>query len=217
MKFPQEFNKPSTMGDYEKRIIEAETNVHAGGVFQNPVLHNGLFNDIMATIDLIPDECRLILDIGCNDGSIAKAIEIRKNTFVIGVDMCENHVVQTHQRGISALCGNVYDMTLPPVDCIFMRHVIEHMIDVPRLLKSMKTKYLVLAIPVCDKHSDISEENVKLWHEHDKTHYNIGTGEDWCNLIEENGFETERLDIVMVYDVNGGGCLTARILAKKVV
>lgn len=217
MEYPKQFNKPSSMGDYEKEIIEAETNVYAGGVFQNPVLHNGLFNDIIKTIDLIPNDCRIILDIGCNDGSIAKAIEIRKNSFVIGIDICENHVVKTHQRGISALCGNVYDMALPPVDCIFMRHVIEHMIDVPKLLKLMKTKYLVLAIPVCETHEEITDENVKIWHEHDKTHYNIGTMEDWVALIEDNEFEVEDASAEMVYDVNGGGCLTARILARRMV
>jgi len=215
--YPIDCGIPKDMKVYENAIRESEGNVYAGGVFANPVEHKALFDDIIKLIDMIPDECNIVLDVGCNDGTIGKAIGIRKDIFVIGVDICYNHVLESRKRGISAMYGNIYEMNLPYVDCVFMRHTIEHMYDVPKLLKDiLKTKYLVLTIPVCKDRSEITDENIKKWHEHDKTHYNIGTIQDWINIIEDCNYEIVHSEQEFVCDKNNNdGCLTARILAKN--
>lgn len=215
--YPKKCKLPKTHDEYKKMIVDSETNVYAGGVFANPVRNKGLFDDIIKTIDLIPEKCNLVLDIGCNDGTIAKAIEIRKDVFVIGIDACYNHMIETRKNGITALYGDVYDMNLPYVDCVFMRHVIEHMYDIPTLLKyKLNTKYLVLAIPVCEHEDEITEKNIKEWHKHDRTHFNIGTLENWIEIIEDCGYRVTYADNEIVVDASLGECLTARILAKKV-
>lgn len=105
---------------------------------------------------LVPETAKLILDIGCGEGALGKALKERQECFVVGVDRDAVPVSGTLDRFIMADIEEHFDPWEHCVngqfDCIIMADVLEHLRDPQALLERAREwlapeGVIVLSVP----------------------------------------------------------------------
>ncbi len=84
----------------------------------------------------VPDNAKLILDVGCGNGWVANKFAKTQNVISMDISLKNAAAVQakTNSNNHSGLVADVYHLPLKPnsIDCIIAAEVIEHVID-PKL------------------------------------------------------------------------------------
>ena len=103
-------------------------------------------------LDLV-EENSLVLDLGCGDGSLDKALIERKRCEVIGLDISEEAVQIARRKGVDARLGDL-ESPLPfadkSFDYVILCDVLEHLFDpLFTLIEALRVskKYVIVAFP----------------------------------------------------------------------
>lgn len=62
--------------------------------------------DILAINEIIPPDCR-VLDLGCGNGVFLKLLEQEKNVRGLGIELCQDKIMESIATGISVVHGNL--------------------------------------------------------------------------------------------------------------
>jgi len=100
---------------------------------------------------------RKLLDVGCGDGSLAKALNLNKNFKLTGVDIFEPYLKKARKTGLYEKLIKADVRNLPfkeeKFDVVFCAHLIEHLtrkegFKLIKRLESLARKKVVIASPV---------------------------------------------------------------------
>jgi len=100
---------------------------------------------------------RKLLDVGCGDGSLAKALNLNKNFKLTGVDIFEQYLKKARKTGLYEKLIKADVRNLPfkeeKFDVVFCAHLIEHLtrkegFKLIKRLESLARKKVVIASPV---------------------------------------------------------------------
>jgi SAM-dependent methyltransferase len=92
-------------------------------------------------LNRVPCTARRILDIGCGDGAFGRAIKGRQPATVIGVTFSEEEAARAREYLDSVVTRDLESATLVDLgqfDCVVCSHVLEHLRDPVRVLKSLR-------------------------------------------------------------------------------
>lgn len=96
-------------------------------------IRNGYHNILRREIlELIPQEAKTILDLGCGTGALGRAIKERQPCIVDGVELNKEAAKEAEKVLDSVVCDNLnrYDPTLDAkkYDCIILADILEHLV-----------------------------------------------------------------------------------------
>lgn len=101
----------------------------------------GAQNEIRESVSTILRKAENMLDVGCGDGYLFRAIKA-KSKNVYGCDISEVALQEAKKRGMETICADLNAAFLPyrenSFDCITCLEVLEHLIDPLNLLKNLK-------------------------------------------------------------------------------
>lgn len=112
-------------------------------------------NRAKKTIDLIPDDAKSMLDIGCGNGIVTNMIE---KPFVVGLDFAKIPLTQVKTNAIQASIDRL-PIRSKKFDLIILTEVLEHLDDETYIkaikeIKRLKGNYLLITVPF--------DENIEL-------------------------------------------------------
>lgn len=101
-----------------------------------------------AILDLLGSNNDLVLDIGCNDGSLGEVIKQQKNSKVFGVDISETSVSEAREKLDGVFCFDIQkdyqnwpeDLRQIKFDKIIVSEVLEHLFYPEKLLENLKNQ-----------------------------------------------------------------------------
>lgn len=139
------------MSTFEKEYYEAGTFWSEGAITDS-----GNMARIYATIDLIPDDVKLMADIGCGNGVFIKNItQKRSNIRTVGIDRSEEALKYVDGE---KLVGDISDIPAQSdsYDCVTCLQVLEH---IPTNnynlalaeLSRVSRKYIIIGVPYKEK------------------------------------------------------------------
>ena len=100
----------------------------------------GLRSDVF---NLVPDNVKKVLEIGCSTGALGEQIIHRNNAEVIGIDSCEQMATVAQRRLDKVIIGDVEEICLKDYlahnyfDCIIFADALEHLNNPWELLKNI--------------------------------------------------------------------------------
>lgn len=154
-------------------------------------------------LDIVPRECRNVLDIGCAGGVLGAALKERQACRVTGVEIVAEAALQAAGRLDLAICGDAFQV-LPALpegayDCVLMLDVLEHVADTAGMLRLAARKLsregvLILCVPnvahwsvvqgLLDGRWDYGEEGIL-----DRTHLRFFTLASLRRALDEAGLQ----------------------------
>ena len=157
-------------------------------------------------IKLLPANLNRILDVGCNKGSLGKALKLQGAREVIGIEINKEMAQEATKYLDRVIVGNVEDIELHlgegSLDCIIYADVLEHLIDPWKLIlrhrKLLKINgYLIASIPNI-RYIDVLADLIfrGKWNYEDsgildKTHLRFFTFKSMNSLLKESGYSIE--------------------------
>jgi len=95
-------------------------------------------------VKLIPEDAKLILDVGCGSGFLGKALkEIKRNRIILGIEI-DPEMTKIAQKNLDfCYLGDVEEMAkkkldLPIFDCLIFADVLEHLKEPWKVLKKFR-------------------------------------------------------------------------------
>ncbi len=160
-------------------------------------------NDREEMLTFLPQEFKTVLDVGCADGSFAKAIKDKTNAEVWGVEFMPIEAQKASLKIDKVLIGTIEDCIdkLPDnyFDVIYFNDILEHLVDPYMVLDKMKSKLsekgiTISSIPNMRYHRALKDLVInKDWKyaKHgtlDKTHLRFFTKKSIYRMFEEAGY-----------------------------
>lgn len=161
-----------------------------------------------ALFDLVPSDCRRVLEVGCASGRLGEAVKKRNgNVFYVGIEVIapaaeiakgkldEVHVANVETFDWALLAGRTFD-------CIIFGDVLEHLLDPKQTVRSAKGLLaeggsIVTCLPNVGHWSIISGLIEGKWEYTDsglldRTHLRFFTISGFRDLLQECGLQVER-------------------------
>ena len=163
----------------------------------------------------LPNESR-ILDVGCNDGRFLRHLIAGGWKNVMGLEPTGNTAKDAISQGLNIVNESLNSLAAQrlvtehgPWDCISLRQVLEHIVDLEdfgRSLNHLLVEDGLLVIEVPDSRVNLNGRDYALWEEH----VNYFTPDTLGVFLDSHGFEK-----IESYESQfSGTCLT--VLARKV-
>src|SRR6478735_5502313 len=92
-------------------------------------------------LERIPPAVRRVLDVGCGDGALARAIKARHPTEVVGVTCSGDEAWRARDILDEVIAADLESADLAHLgifDCIVCSHVLEHLREPTRVLSSLR-------------------------------------------------------------------------------
>lgn len=104
-------------------------------------------------LQLIPNNTRLVLDVGCGDGSFGMSVKKTINAEVWGIELNSEAASIARTRIDNILVGDVSkvitDLPDSKFDCVVFNDVLEHLVDPFTVLLKIKNKLTAEGVIVC--------------------------------------------------------------------
>lgn len=105
----------------------------------------GYYDNIrVEMLQFLPNDAKVILDIGCGNGAFAKVIKDQNNAEVWGMEFMEIHAKEAQKKLDKVFIGKCEDFIedLPDeyFDVVYFNDVLEHLVDPYSVLKIIKKK-----------------------------------------------------------------------------
>ena len=104
-------------------------------------------------LQLIPNNTRLVLDVGCGDGSFGMSVKKAINAEVWGIELNSEAASIARTRIDNILVGDVSkvitDLPDSKFDCVVFNDVLEHLVDPFTVLLKIKNKLTAEGVIVC--------------------------------------------------------------------
>jgi 2-polyprenyl-3-methyl-5-hydroxy-6-metoxy-1,4-benzoquinol methylase len=154
-------------------------------------------------LDFVPASCKVILEIGCGDGSFAEQLKIERNAEVWGVELNPDIASMAAKKLNKVLCGDLLELIneLPVnyFDCIVCNDILEHFMHPAALLSELKKLltprgYITSSLPNFRYVGNLWEILVKKDFQYktsgilDYTHYRFFTKKSIARMFSETGF-----------------------------
>ncbi len=105
-----------------------------------------------------------VLDVGCGEGRGVRTLLDLGHKNVSGIDLTQAKVDKGASEGLNLICGDVHTNILghKSVDYIFTSHTLEHMYDLPLVLKNLidaTRKQIWFIIPIRETKDFVARHN----------------------------------------------------------
>jgi SAM-dependent methyltransferase len=144
--------------------------------------------------NFLKDPTATVLDVGCANGGLLKALHDLGYTNVMGIDPSPACVENTRQRGVAAEVGSLSQPLLHEAfDCIVLSHTLEHVQDL-RLAAQWLTSLmhdnsvLYLEVPDASRYKDFIDAPFQDFNTEHINHFSMAALK---NYLAKNGFESE--------------------------
>ncbi|MEG3640861.1 class I SAM-dependent methyltransferase [Magnetococcus sp. PR-3] len=91
-------------------------------------------------VEMVPDTCKRILDVGCAAGGLGEALKARGADYVAGVEYNEDAAAEARSRLDDVQVGDVETLQLPyeagSFDCIVYADILEHLVNPTKVLQN---------------------------------------------------------------------------------
>lgn len=165
----------------------------------------GYYNNIRNEMfSFFPKDAKIVLDVGCGEGTFAAFIKEKHNTETWGIELMPEHGKKAEKvldKVFIGECEKFID-ELPDhhFDAIYFNDVLEHLVDPYWVLEKIKSKLsqngvIISSIPNMRYHSALKNLVLKKnweYEEHgimDKTHLRFFTGKSIANMYTRLGYK----------------------------
>lgn len=165
---------------------------------------NGYFNNPRPEmLAFLPTNAKKVIDIGCGNGTFAKAIQEKYNAEVWGIELmeAEAEIAKSilHKTFIGPCEDFINDLPDNYFDAIYFNDVLEHLVDPYTVLKNVKQKLapkgvVISSIPNIRYHSSLYSLVIKKdfkYEDHgimDKTHMRFFTNKSINRMYTDLGY-----------------------------
>lgn len=169
---------------------------------------DGYFNNPRPEmLAFLPVNAKKVLDIGCGNGTFAKAIKERNNAEVWGIELMEAEAETAksilHRIFIGPCEDYIIDLPNGYFDAIYFNDVLEHLVDPYVVLKNIKKKLapkgvIISSIPNIRYHSALYSLVIKKdfkYEEYgimDKTHMRFFTNKSIRKMYTDLGYNIKQ-------------------------
>lgn len=151
----------------------------------------------------VPDSCKVILEIGCGDGSFSEQLKLERSAQVWGVELNPEVAALAEKKLDKVLCGDLLELIkeLPAgyFDCIICNDILEHFVHTSSLIRELKKLlrpdgYITSSLPNFRYVGNLWEILVKKDFEYknsgilDYTHYRFFTQKSIVRMFSDLGF-----------------------------
>lgn len=164
-------------------------------------------------IPLVPAGASRILEVGCGEGKLAKALRGSRpasDLEIVGVEVCDAAAKTAATVLNRVMVGNVEQMELPYenyFDCVIFADVLEHLVDPWRMLRRArkllrKDGVIVASIPNVQHSRVLINLLLGRWEYEqagimDSTHLRFFTRKSIIGLFKSTGYELRRLSAIL--------------------
>lgn len=171
----------------------------------NEAYYGGLRMEI---VEMVPVDCRAILDVGCGYGVLGKYLKENGVNEVCGIELSANAAAEASKVLDEVVVGSVESVQLPFLtgyfDCIICADVLEHLIDPWNVLSNLK-RYLkpggciIASIPNIGFHRVVRSLMKGRWEYTgsgvlDRTHLRFFTLDGILSLFVDNGMKIQQIN-----------------------
>lgn len=121
-------------------------------VWQSKSKDASLNDSHLSILNLMPEGCSSILDIGCGTGNLSYVL-LKQGREVIGLDIAGAALAEAGKKGVAVVKGDL-DGKLPfkdsSFDCAVCCQVLQHIFEPVQLVKEMKRvsrKFVIMNVP----------------------------------------------------------------------
>lgn len=147
---------------YYTEFSQYEDKNHGTGGGDNAIDHIRLENTAHQIAGFLHNPSARILDVGCANGGLLKALKDTGFTNLCGLDPSKACVDTTRAAGFEAHTGSIVkDFPYGPFDCIIFSHTLEHVVDVHAtvewisgLLKPDGARTAYIEVPDASRYAD---------------------------------------------------------------
>jgi 2-polyprenyl-3-methyl-5-hydroxy-6-metoxy-1,4-benzoquinol methylase len=151
----------------------------------------------------VPESCKVILEVGCGDGSFGEQLRLERNAQVWGVELNPEVASVARKKLDKVLCGDLLELLkdLPAgyFDCIICNDILEHFVHTGSLIGELKNLlkpggYITSSLPNFRYVGNLWEILVKKDFEYknsgilDYTHYRFFTQKSIVRMFSNLGF-----------------------------
>ncbi len=169
---------------------------------------DGYFNNPRnEMLSFLPIDTKKILDVGCGNGTFAKAIKEINNAEIWGIELMEDEAIEAKTILDKTFVGPCEDYIddLPEgyFDAIYFNDVLEHLVDPYTVLQKIKSKLspqgvVISSIPNIRYHSALTKLLFNKDFEYtdhgvmDKTHLRFFTKKSIYNMYTNLGYDVKK-------------------------
>jgi len=156
--------------------------------------------DTAATIaEMLPDRQARLVDIGCANGGLLRALQTLGYTNLCGLDPSPACVANTTQLpGVQAMVGSLTHIppAAGPLDGVILSHVLEHVRDLQPALRTVAAAmrpqaWLYAETPDATRYAEFVFAPFQDFNTEHINHFSVPSLE---NLLRHNGFQPARAD-----------------------
>lgn len=165
-------------------------------------------------LNFVPDDAKLVLDVGCAGGDFGKRLKEEKGCVVWGIEPSEDAAKEA-EKNLDKVVSSTFASDMPELDgqffdAIFFNDVLEHLIDPKEALRIAKqylrkSGYVIASIPnilyfpaiyMILKQQDWKYEDSGIL---DNTHLRFFTKKSVGRLFEESGYDIKCIEGINRY------------------
>jgi 2-polyprenyl-3-methyl-5-hydroxy-6-metoxy-1,4-benzoquinol methylase len=168
--------------------------------------HNSQRPDMLR---FLPEEARIILEVGCGEGGFGELIKKQRDAEVWGIELFPKAAEKARYRLDRVFVGNIetdrFDLPEEYFDCIVFNDVLEHLYDPWDVLKRVKillknNGYVLASIPNIRYYGQIKnlvlkgEWEYENWGLMDRTHLRFFTLKSMRKMFEQCAYSNIRIE-----------------------
>lgn len=186
---------PVSQGAYDKfyaQYSKYEDKQTGTGGIENQWDHERVKVTARQIADYLGDSSAAVLDVGCANGGLLKALMDIGYQDVLGIDPSPVCVENTRQLGVDAKIGSLFQpLDHEPFDCVTLSHTLEHVQDLKQAARWIsevmkKNAVLYVEVPDASRYKDFVDAPFQDFNTEHINHFSITSLK---NYLRVNGFD----------------------------